>query len=234
MTGPDGSYVELHVPLIVGPCVYFCWDAEGKCLYVGMSGPQQLLRRMGNHMLDKCHRVKWWKDVARVTYIEFADNEAADMEERRQVYLLRPPHNKVFNCGHDLSLPENYIPGERRCRICLREQKRAQADRRKTDRAEQRDAARARLRTRNDTIRIRLKAPTEPDWEEGRRQRAERRAAIAAFVAEQRGTMSDAELARQITEKFGGRTRSHQTRLYEGAYGPKATEHAPEADRITG
>ncbi len=185
-------------------------------------------------MLDRCHRVKWWKDVARVTYIEFADNEAADREERRQVYLLRPPHNKVFNCGHDLSLPQNYIPGERRCRICLREQKKAQADRRKKDRTEQREATRTRLRTRNDGIRIRWRAAPELDWEQGRRERAERRADIVAFVAGHRGTMSDAELARQITEKFGGRARSHQTRLYEGAYGPKAIELTAEADRVTG
>ena len=114
------------------------------------------------------------------------------------------------------------MPGERRCRICLREQKRAQADRRKRDRTEQREAIRARLRTRNDTIRVRLNAPRDPDWEKGRRQRAERRALITAFVAEHRRTMSGAELARQIAEKFGGRARSHQTRLYEGAYGPNA------------
>ena len=109
MSDPDG-YAVLPIPLNPGPSVYRFWNAEGECLYVGMSRAQRLFRRIGAHMLDTLHKTKWWKDVVRVDRMELADEEAAQVEERRQIYLQRPIHNKVNNCGHDLSLPENYEP----------------------------------------------------------------------------------------------------------------------------
>jgi hypothetical protein len=236
VTHPDGSFAELNVPLITGPCVYRFWDADDRPLYVGRCSWQQLLRRVGGHMRDAHHRTEWWKDVARIDFAELPDDDAANVLERRQIYLLRPVHNKVFNCGHDCSLPENYEPGGRRCLACLREHTEKQAAARKATRGANKTARRARTAARllargTDWE----EAGRQPEWDESRRQRDERRAAIVAFVAERRETMTGAELARLIAERFGGQPRSHQARLYEGAYGPKAqAEHAAEDVSATG
>jgi hypothetical protein len=174
-------------------------------------------------MLDTHHRTEWWKDVARIDFAELPDDDAANVLERRQIYLLRPVHNKVFNCGHDCSLPENYEPGGRRCLACLREQAEKQAATRKAARGANKTARRARTAARLLVRGIEWKeAGRQPEWDESRRLRAERRAAIVAFVAERRGTMTGAELARLIAAEFGGNPRSHQARLYEGAYGLSA------------
>ena len=46
--------------------------------------------------------------------------------------------------------------------------------------------------------------------------------------------MTDRALAEMIAEKFGGKPRSHQARLYEGAYGPERPERTAEDVSTTG
>jgi hypothetical protein len=205
-------YAELLIPLDTGPCVYRCWDARDCCLYVGWSSRHLLLRRMSDHMRDWQHRTQWWQDVARIDYLEFADDTAAQTEERRQIYLLRPQHNKVYNCGHDLSLPENYDAKDHHCLRCLDIRMQGVAAQRKAKRAEKRAVRNARRDARRDAMRA--------EWEKKLADRADRREAITGYAQEHRGLISDRQLSFMIATEFGGAWRTHQKHLCGGYYGP--------------
>jgi hypothetical protein len=206
-------YADLLIPLDIGPCVYRCWDAADSCLYVGWSSRQMLTRRISDHMRDWQHRTQWWRDVARVDYLEFADDSSAQAEERQQIYLLRPPHNKVYNCGHDLSIPENYDAKDHHCRRCLDMRMQDVAERRKAKRAEKRATRNARRDAQRDARRA--------EWERKLAERADRRATITAFALERRGFVSDRQLALTIAAEFGGAWQTHQNYLCGGYYGPR-------------
>lgn len=85
------TYSE-DLPTAPGYYVYRLWDADGKCMYVGMVGdnvPRRLSARLGQHRRDKT----WWPAVARIdaaTCAQFTVHE----EEARQIEALRPYRNR--------------------------------------------------------------------------------------------------------------------------------------------
>ena len=82
-----------NAPTSAACYVYRLWDANGQCLYVGMVGGTRGLReRIREHRQGK----PWFREVARLNYIECGPDAVND-EEKRQIAELRPLHNIQHN-----------------------------------------------------------------------------------------------------------------------------------------
>jgi hypothetical protein len=114
-----------NIPTKPGFYVYRLWAADGTCLYVGCCGergPRRVRDRFGSHR----HRQPWWPEVARTDVAVFASPAEIVAEERSQIALVKPVHNKrlLGHCGkgHDLTGPGARRPNGA-CTECTRDYK---------------------------------------------------------------------------------------------------------------
>jgi hypothetical protein len=117
-SGEPYVYSEVY-PLSRGHYVYRCWDAAGRCLYIGRAGecrPCRVSSRLGEHK-----RKAWWPDVTRVDVAVLASPQAIWAEEQFQIEQHDPIHNQRLRgrcpIGHDLSLPRARTTNGQ-CRLC--------------------------------------------------------------------------------------------------------------------
>lgn len=109
------------IPSAPGYYVYQLWSGP-TCLYVGRvgnSGPQRMLRRLGQHARSQ----PWWPEVTRVKVETFATHEEIVATEQRLIGELGPVHNRQYSpiCinGHDKSVVGVYGSGQ--CKGCCRQ-----------------------------------------------------------------------------------------------------------------
>jgi hypothetical protein len=75
-------------PLYDDHWVYYCYDAAGTLLYVGVtSAGIKRFRRHGNERW-------WWSEVANIALKHFATAREAREHERLEIARLLPPHNR--------------------------------------------------------------------------------------------------------------------------------------------
>lgn len=98
-----------NIPFAPGYYVYRLLGENGACLYVGAAGargkPVPVTERLRRHAREQA----WASDVTAVEVASFATSAEAAGEERHQIRLLCPVHNKmmrVCEAGlHDVTVP---------------------------------------------------------------------------------------------------------------------------------
>lgn len=91
---PTGSYADN-----AGTLVYVAHNAAGEVIYVGIT--DNLFARMVQHSRDSA----WWPHMARLTWEEWPDREAALRKESRLIKAWQPPYNKMGNPSHRRPIP---------------------------------------------------------------------------------------------------------------------------------
>lgn len=72
---------------IYAPCVYRCWDAAGRLLYIGST--MNLARRCIAHKSASA----WWTAVRYLTSTPYPSERQARFVERHAIFAEQPPHN---------------------------------------------------------------------------------------------------------------------------------------------